>query len=29
VEINNPNSTLEDEDLRWDDLWITTTYDDE
>jgi hypothetical protein len=24
-EINNPNSTLNEEDPRWDDLWTATT----
>jgi hypothetical protein len=28
-EINNPNSTLDDEDPMWDDLWTATTSDDE
>jgi hypothetical protein len=28
-EIDNANTTVGDDDLRWDDLWTTTTSDDE
>jgi hypothetical protein len=27
--IDNPNSTLDDEDPRWDDLWTASASDDE
>jgi hypothetical protein len=27
-EVDNPNTTFDDEDPRWDDLWTTTTSDD-
>jgi hypothetical protein len=28
-ELDKPVSTLDDNDSRWDDMWITTTSDDE
>jgi hypothetical protein len=28
-EVDNPNTTLDDEDPRWDDLWTATTSNDE
>jgi hypothetical protein len=27
--IDNPNTTLDDEDLRWDNIWTSTTSEDE
>jgi hypothetical protein len=28
-ELGKPSSTLDDNDPRWDDMWTTTTSDDE
>jgi hypothetical protein len=27
--IDNPNTTLDDEELRWDNVWTSTTSEDE